>query len=206
MKMPLTIRMSVEQIISMLALILSVIAIVFSYKGIKVTKYIETITNQRIKWIETLRNDLSRIVTFAVLYKRFKEDAEATAWWVESDEYFRLDPQERSDTDEEIENIKDKRKRIISEVKKSENINVIELAIIRLNETDDIVLIQKLEALKQAFLLNKEEIVTDDFIIELRNEIKKLIKVEWERVKLEVRKGGNINGWKGKTKRSSFWK
>lgn len=204
--MPNIFSFSLEQITSVIAVILSISAILYSYKGIKVTKYIETITNQRIQWIDSLRKDLSQILTFANLYKQFLRDAEATTWWIESDEYFQQEPEEMAESDAEIIIRKDKKKKIIAEVKKSENINIIELVILRLNDIDDSILLERLEKLKNAFLENKNEIITDGFIIELRKEIKILLKSEWERVKLEVRKGGNINAWKNRPKKTVFWK
>ena len=196
---------NVTSLSALVALLLSILAIIFSYKGVKVTKYIETITSQRIKWIGELRNDLSKVLTLAILFRKFKNAAAATDEWLESDEYFRLDHEERYEVDAEIDELKRHRTSIVGRVRGDNTINIVELAILRLNDVDDVKLIELLERLKEAFISNNDREISDEFIVELRTEIKTLLKTEWETVKSEVSKGGKVNRWRRNVD-ESFWK
>lgn len=195
-----------EEIAGLIALVISLFSIVYTYKGIKHSKYVETITDQRIKWIDTLRNDFSKVLTLAVLLRRFNDSAESAEYFEETNEYYELEPEDRYEVDEEISEIRKKRKILIKESTDRETINTIELAILRLNENDDKVLIDKLEVIKNGFLKKEYDKITDKFVENLRYLIKELLKKEWERVKFEVRKGGFVNVKGNKTKKTdTFW-
>lgn len=51
----------------------TILTIKFTRKNIKTTKYIETITTKRIKWIENIRNDFSILITSLLILKNNKE-------------------------------------------------------------------------------------------------------------------------------------
>jgi len=187
-----------------IALILSILAILFTYKSVKITKFIETITNQRINWISTLRDDFSKILTLLLQFKRFKKFAKDTEWWLESDAYFEMNPEQIFDLHEEIKEREKQKNIIVLKAKQTETITLIELLILRLNEVDDINLISMLELTKDSFLENDDTDLSEKFIDQMKSEIKQLLKFEWERVKQEVKKGGHVHA-KRKNKSDIFW-
>jgi len=80
-----------------------------------------------------------------------------------------------------------------SEIQNYEISTKIELSILGLNDNDDDYLIRILTKLKKIYQERNYGDVNDDLIITLRNEIKKILKAEWEKVKKETIKGGLIN-------------
>lgn len=50
-------------LLSVGALFISIISIIYTRKNLKTTKYIDTITSERIRWIETIRNEFADIIT-----------------------------------------------------------------------------------------------------------------------------------------------
>ena len=194
-----------EEIAGIIALFFSFVSILYSYKGIKHSKYVEIITGQRIRWIDVLRKDFSKILTLAILLRRFNDQADSAKEFEETDEFYNLEPEERLEAYKELQDIKTNKKMIIKEATNRDTINTIELAILKLNENDDKDLIEKLEILKTAFLIKDYKPISDDFVYRLRILIKKLLKNEWEKVKKEVRKGGILNGKRRKNKENSFW-
>jgi len=97
------ISIDIKDIISISALVLSVIGILYTRKNLKLSKYIETITNQRIKWIEIIREEFSSIISLAVLYKEYNENIDNANGFLESTEYGDLDVVERDSVNSEIE-------------------------------------------------------------------------------------------------------
>lgn len=185
--------LKIEEIAGLIALVISVISILYAYKGIKHSKYVETITNQRIKWIDILRSDFSRILTLAILLKSLNDQDESASSFMSSNEYNELELEDKDSIDEQISNTKKKKKEIIKKISEGESINTIELAILRLNDKDDKDLIEKLEIMKNCFLKGSYKSITDVFIVKLRSSIKQLLKNEWEKVKLEVKRGRLVN-------------
>lgn len=51
----------------------TILTIYFTRKNIRTTKYIETITTERIKWLENIRNDFSILITSLLILKNNKE-------------------------------------------------------------------------------------------------------------------------------------
>jgi hypothetical protein len=174
------------------AMAVSFIAVVYTRSNIKVQKYIDTITIQRIKWIDTLRNDLSDIISGIYLASYCEQKL---------NEYDEFMDNVGSDTREQqisLEKYGDKlnelKNKLKSEINKIELIRKIDLSIMRLNQTDDKKLIATLEKSKDYVLavdydFNKIE----GFIRELRSEVSIVLKNEWEKVKQEVKKGGLIS-------------
>lgn len=194
-----------ETIISILATIISIAAVIYTYKGVKISKYIETITNQRIIWIDKLRSDFAHIITLAVMLRRFSEENSSADTFLETDEYFMLDPWDRDDADQSIADIREKHRIIIKDTYTKDTINKIENSILKLNAVDDKNLIDKLEILKNAFLRREHNSITEKYISQLKKDVKQLLKNEWEMVKLEVRKGGFVNAQNTSSKHKAFW-
>lgn len=55
------------------SLLTTILTVRFTRKNIRTTKYIETITTERIKWIESIRNDFSLLITSLLILKNNKE-------------------------------------------------------------------------------------------------------------------------------------
>lgn len=174
------------------AMAVSLLAVLYTRSNIKVQKYIDTITMQRIKWIDTLRNDLSDIISGIYLVGYCEQKVK------EYDDFMdNVGPDTREQAisldkyGDELNELKNKLK---SEINKIELIRKIDLSIMRLNQADDAKLIAALEN-------SKVHVLTADydfnkivgFIKELRTEVSIVLKNEWEKVKQEVKKGGLIN-------------
>lgn len=46
----------------------TLITIYYTRRNLKITKYIDTITSERIKWIEKLRDDLSMLISWITIF------------------------------------------------------------------------------------------------------------------------------------------
>lgn len=177
---------NLTDIIAIIALSISVLTILYTRKNLKTTKYIETITNQRIEWIEKLRNDFSKILTHVSSIK----------YCVDLIDYHRHEgnPHNPNNFEDHIgfeDHVSEKRKELI-EVEKNnlEIYNLIELCILRINENDDYELIKILKKIQKSIISNSYTGITDKIIELLKNNIKTLLKNEWEKVKDETIKGG----------------
>lgn len=178
-----------SNIVSALAVFISFYAIINTRKNIKSQKYIDTVTKQRILWIDTLRNDFSCILAHIEKIRYCKKVEEI-------DINVGFEPQEGSQNeqfeyDEFTKSNQDEKKKL--EAQNYEISTKIELSILRLNDNDDELLIRKLTKLKKIYQERNYIEVDDNLIVDLRNEIKKILKTEWEKVKLETIRGGFIN-------------
>jgi hypothetical protein len=182
------IQNNINTTVSFLAVFISLLTIRYTRKNIKTSKYIETITQQRIKWIDTLRNDFSEILAQSVVLK-FTYDVKEMDELVGQPDNI-SSPLEQFQYDEFVSDninelsIREKNNFII--------ISKIELAILRLNDKDDIELLKILKLLKKLVLSKRYTEIDDGLLDKLRNSIKILLKNEWEKVKKEVTKGGNL--------------
>ncbi len=174
-----------SNIIALLAVIFSIISIIFARKNIKTIKFIETITNQRIIWIDNLRNDFSKILVHANTLMQF--------------EYIRYMQRNYNGADDPVE--RDAYNSFLTQKKSEyekcrlnsyEIVNLIELAILKLNDTDDIELIKQLEQLETIYYYQKYNDLTKEFIKDLRMHIKQILKSEWEKVKMETIRGRGV--------------
>lgn len=180
------IKRNFSNIVSAVAVCISFFSIVYARKNIKSQKYIDTITRQRILWIDTLRSDFSDILAHIekIRYCHYIEEHDLKVGFEEGSE------DERYSYSEFIKlNNKEKNK---LEVKNYNITTKIELSILRLNDKDDFELIKKLTGLKKIYQERDYNRVNDDLIVTLRGEIKKILKNEWEKVKSETIKGGII--------------
>ena len=83
--------------------------------------------------------------------------------------------------------------KLLNNINNIETIKIIETAIFRLNSKDDMELIMLLDKLKIAFINNDKESITDEFIKNIEIKMKKILKDEWEKVKIETKKGKSNN-------------
>ena len=179
---------NLTDIIAFIALSISVLTILYTRKNLKTTKYIETITNQRIEWIEKLRNDFSKILTHVSSIK----------YCVDLIDYDRHEgnPHNPNDFEEHIgfeDHVKEKQKELIAvERNNLEIYNLIELCILRINEKDDYEIIKILKKIQKNIISNSYSGITEKLIGLLKINIRTLLKNEWEKVKDETIKGGRI--------------
>ncbi len=177
---------NVSTIVAFLAVVISLLTVVYTRKNIKTQKYIETVTNQRILWIDTLRNDFSQILSHTSTL-RFCQKVEIDDKEVgyPGDDPSSEDLYEYNDFVRDISHEKKLR-----ESKNYEIVTKIELSILRLNDDDDINLIKDLEKLKRIYQGKYYLEIDDKYIERLRKNIKKILKAEWEKVKQETVRGG----------------
>jgi hypothetical protein len=179
---------ALSSIAALLAVFVSGLALFFSRWNVKTEKYIATIVAQRIAWIDDLRSDLSDVITF--LY---------AVWFYESDDFTFGRPStagfKRSEDAYSINLSENNRKKFSDLAEKSVDkfklLQKIDISILRLNQSDDSKLISLL-------MDARDRIITSDYakrngekyIQDLREEITKTLKAEWEKVKHETIAGG----------------
>lgn len=60
-------------IVLIVSLLTTILTLIFTRKNLRTTKYIETITIEKIKWVESIRNDLSLLLTSLLIFKNNRE-------------------------------------------------------------------------------------------------------------------------------------
>lgn len=176
------------------SMLISLLALFYARNNMKMQKYIDVVTTQRLKWISELRNDFSDILSFLYSSTYVKELADH--WDMMKDE---VDDWDDESYHTVLDNIR-KLRNMGSYESTSENIaqfiRKIELCKMKLNGNDpeDKLLIEKLEELKTIpfgdYLAGKLNPTLKD----VRSMMSKILKNEWERAKLEVQKGGIVSG------------
>lgn len=178
----------------------TMVTIYYTRKNLKTTKYIETITSQRILWIEGIRKEVSNL---AVLVNRYvfyrKKKVECVEYLDEIRTESGYDnPYEENigshykklikDADNEKEFLETK----FSEISTSEIIEKAYLLILKLNPVENQLLIELLYKVIDFF--NDENKAGFDQEIQkacstIISETQSVLKKEWEKVKNEVKKG-----------------
>lgn len=182
--------------ISACSMLISLLALFYARNNIKMQKYIDVVTAQRIKWIGELRADFSAILSYVYL-STYVEDV-ADKWQANFDEC----SEEFYGDDEGFYSVQDNIKRL-RHAKTSEStpenyaefIRRIDLCILKLNPSDsrDEKLIEELENFK-LLPYDHQPGTLNELLIKIRDMMGEILKSEWERVKKEVRKGGLVNG------------
>lgn len=182
--------------VSACSMLISLLALFYARKNLKMQKYIDVVTAQRIKWIGELRADFSAILSYVYL-STYVEDV-AAKWQSNFDE----NVEEFFGDDEGYYSVQDNLKRF-RQVKISEStpenyadfIRRIDLCILKLNPSDsrDEKLIEELEKFK-LLPYDHQPGTLNELLIKIRDMMGEILKSEWERVKKEVRKGGLVNG------------
>jgi len=130
-------EISIQDLISLIALILSVTGILYTRKNIKLTKYIDTITNQRIKWVDCLRVDLSKILSLAKLSKEYSQTTESVENYLNSPESDEMDYEDRLELDESLSDLRKNKNLVLSKIQDIETLHLIDLVLLKLNTIDD---------------------------------------------------------------------
>lgn len=191
--------------LSICAMLLSLISLIYNRKNVKMQQYVDTITSERIKWIGKLRSDFSSIISYIFLTVYVEKDAEEWEENFEENFFLEHDDPENISMEESIgfDEVKDKireyqnmGKKTKSDANNSGFIKCIDSVIMKLNIQDenDKELIQILEDAKflPFGLFDKKTIETK--MNKLKHLMRQTLKNEWERVKKEVQKGGLVNG------------
>ena len=181
--------------VSVCSMLVSLLALFYARKNLKMQKYIDVVTAQRIKWIGELRADFSAILSYVYL-STYVEDV-ADKWQNNVEENI----EEFFGDDEWYYSAKDNIKRLYDARTKStpenyaEFIRRTDLCILKLNPSDlrDEKLIEELEKLK-LIPYDHQPGTLNELLIKIRDMMGEILKSEWERVKKEVQKGGLVNG------------
>ncbi|WP_405323889.1 hypothetical protein [Fibrobacter sp.] len=191
--------------LSICAMLLSIISLIYNRKNVKMQQYVNTITNERIKWIGTLRNDFSNIISYIFLTVYVEKDAEEWEENYEDNFFLEHDDPENISMEDDIEyrEVKERIRAYQSmgrNVKNDRNnsnfIKCIDSVVMKLNDQDenDKELIHILEDAKFLPFGLYEKKTIEVKIKKIKNVMRKTLKNEWERVKKEVQKGGLVNG------------
>lgn len=173
----------------------TMITIYYTRRNLKTTKYIETITSERIKWLTIIRNEVTSLITnihFTLkIYSENIQDRENEIKNYEDDIDVQIKAQSRY-FDTPTSSALGQRKEIWSQ---SDFINNLYLFKIRLNPKEDKVIIDLIDYFIRFYA--ESEYKSADEIPEAREKVKHLIshtqellKQEWEKVKKESR--GNL--------------
>ena len=188
-------NISMTAAVSACSMLVSLLALFYARKNLKMQKYIDVVTAQRIKWIGELRADFSAILSY--VYVSTFADELADHWEFCRDENFEdYDDEWYYTLNDNIAKLRQTRSSVLTPKNNAEFIRRIDLCILKLNRSDskDFALLQELEKLKLVPFGDYEKGKLDKLLIKIRDMMGEILKDEWDRVKKEVRKGGLVNG------------
>lgn len=177
------------------------ITIYYTRLNLKTTKYIDTITTERIKWIEKLRDDLSLLTSWITIYNSNNQSLNKLI-----QNYEELDNYEKETNPHEDEpwpliikdmsDNKSKQNFVVNELKGVTRQKIIEkiyLLKLRLNPVDDTNVILLLDELLEYFTPSEFDCNNYDMINKKIGELislsQQILKSEWDKVKKEAKKG-----------------
>lgn len=178
-------------------LVASGVTVWITRKNLKTTNYIETITSERIKWIQVVRNDFNDLISSILIHLNNTEYLDNL-----KDEKIRQDRTEhivgayRQYTDEGLQeysklnrNILNVENAISKTLTHSEIASKALLIKLKLNPNEDIDIIKDLDKIVDFF--SDYSKIMKEFDINLKLTVEKtqnLLKREWDKVKIEVQK------------------
>ncbi len=185
----------------LVTLIGTFITIYYTRLNLKTTKYIDTITTERIKWIEKLRDDLSLLTSWITIYNSNHQFLNKLI-----QNYEELDNYEKETNPHEDEpwpliikdmsDNKSKQNFVVNELKGVTRQKIIEkiyLLKLRLNPGDDTNVILLLDELLEYFTPSEFDCNNYDMINKKIGELislsQQILKSEWDKVKKEAKKG-----------------
>lgn len=179
-------------------LIASILTVWFTRKNLKTTKYIDTIVNERIKWIQIVRADLTELVSALLIHdknteylsdminKKERQDNANRVESRESDSYEDEELREYSELKRNIENAQIEFKKVLS---RSEIVNKAILLKLRFNPDEDSDIIDQLNNVIDDYAdYSKKPKDIMNVIKELTAKSQQVLKREWDKVKSEVDK------------------
>jgi len=178
-------------------LVASVVTVRFSRKNLKTTKYIETITIERIKWIQIVRDDFNGLISSILIHLNNTEYLNEL-----KDEKIRQEHTEylvgayRENTDEDLQEysrlnngIMNVENAISKTLTRSEIASKALLIKLKLNPKDDIEIIKDLDKIIDFFSDYSKNMKEFDLNLNIIVEkTQNLLKREWDKVKFEVQK------------------
>lgn len=178
-------------------LLASFITVWFTRKNLRTTKYIDTITSERIKWIQIVREDFNELISSILIhihnsdYLNNLRDDKISQDLTESLVGAYRDPtdellQEKSRLNQNIENIENA---FLKTLTRSEITSKALLIKLKLNPRDDYEIINELEKIANFFSDYSKEM--KELEIDLNSVVLKiqyLLKREWDKVKDEVKR------------------
>ncbi len=179
----------------MTGLAASIATILYTRKNLRTSKYIETITNERIKWIQSVRDEFSELISSILIHKTndgylndLKDDKLlqnhtehlAGAYMEHSED----DLREYTKVKSGITNIENAISKVLTRSEISYKAMLIKL---KLNPNDDYEIIKDLDEIVSYFSDYSNGIAGFGVNLNLTTvEVQKLLKREWEKVKVEV--------------------
>lgn len=163
-------------------------------ENLESSRFVEVICHQRILWLEKLRFDLTEVISNT----RMLVGLNGRKGMFENMANFAVLNKLQNDTDtpkeatEKIFNdwLDTQRELLIHNTSILKSIVNLKL---RLNIVDDIVLINLLDDLQLKIIKEPIESEIDDILKEITSKFQQILKIEWERVKQEVRNGKEVN-------------
>jgi hypothetical protein len=168
----------------------------------KTTKYIETVTSERIKWLEEIRNDISDIFTSI--------DYICTSTTIflsilaERETLVGINISNSNDRDfitSRVEKLKVQAEKLQAEIYNQDNKTALTrklyLISLRLNYKEDQDIIKELDKAREILNHNRYDMIMIDELRQISQkviiDIRTVLKNEWEKVKRESQKGRNTD-------------
>ncbi len=178
-------------------IIASFITMKFTRENLKTTKYIDTITSERIKWIQLVRSDLTELVSSILIHQKntdhlndliedkIIQDDEISFSFRDPDSFTPYELAKINDLQRDI----DQTEKIIKAVMtRNEIVNKAILLRFCFNSNEDSEIISQLNLIIDNFAdssIKMKDLKID--IVELTEKAQQVLKNEWEKVKSEVR-------------------
>jgi hypothetical protein len=172
-----------------LTLVVSILGIIYSRKNIRTSKYIETITTERLKWLEIIRNEVTDLISniyFTLkIYSKKVEDIQFDA---NPDRVINSSIQDTNIFDAKTDIAFADRPNAWSETDFIKKLNIFKL---RLNPKEDIEIIKIADYFIKFYAVS--EFKSEGELIEaqkkvdlLVEKVQVLLKTEWEKCKYET--------------------
>ncbi len=167
----------------------------FTRRNLKTAKYIETITNERIKWIQIVRDDFNGLISSILIHKKNTEYlSELKVERIRQDHAESLVGAFRENTEEDLleysrlnYSIMNVENAISKTLSRSEIASKALLIKLKLNPKDDIEIIKDLDKIADFFSEYSRNLKEFDINLKLIVEkTQNLLKREWDKVKIEV--------------------
>lgn len=175
----------------LLTFIASIFTIYYSRKNLRISKYIDTITTSRIKWLEVLRKEITELTSniyFTIkIYREVIEERKE-----EAQGYDPADPNYNPYEyyfDARTKDALVKKRTFWSESDFVEKLNLIKL---RLNAKEDLKIIETLDYFLKfykdsQFKSENDIILAEQKVNQLIKDTQSLLKIEWEKCKKETK-------------------
>lgn len=163
----------------------------YARKNLKTSQYIDVITSERIKWIDTVRRDVSLLASSVMIYMENGDRITSINKPIDIDFLEEIIPEDQIS---EILAEQKEHKRVIEQELKmlSSRCEIVKMAMLlklKLNPTEDVEIIHILDNVTKEF--SKISCKVDSGIIEcdsLIDKCQQMFKREWDKVKEETKK------------------